>query len=429
MTRQFTSFLGSTKFLKAAFVVFIAVYVLLIGSRFLQMPWEVANKDHYKDLFIAFLQNGYWHSNLKGTTILYNVFLEAIYFLTHNIDASFFILNLACDLFYLAFGIYFYRKLVAKSDTYSVTILSIYCLYILNQRSYLSASNDTFLGVFIMLLLYLLLVTLQTSQQYLRNFFVIGCILALCFATRITAVFLIPLVAVAFFRWAQHSLLPLAKKIQLLAVTVLTFMALTFACHYPSLSEKHTLSYESKEPGNGMTWVQRNYLGLKKIEQGKAPVNRDVIWKDTKFDVVARYLQEHGEESLPKTFSEVVVKDPILLAKMSIYNIVTVFFRFIRFWGLLFVIPFFMFFKRRYSAYRLPFLLFTIFSAAVSVACFTFVEFRWFSGYEILVPIAIAVALRSGFFSGSSAKTNMLVSSSLLLITAFNLKTVLASWL
>jgi hypothetical protein len=38
------------------------------------------------------------------------------------------------------------------------------------------------------------------------------------------------------------------------------------------------LGYESKEPKSGATWIQRNYLGLKKVEQGKEALHRDAIW-------------------------------------------------------------------------------------------------------------------------------------------------------
>lgn len=298
------------------------------------------------------------------------------------------------------------------------------------MRSYLTTSNDSFMGVFIIWLLYLLMVKITDRKKENLTFILIGFVLALCFAIRMTAIFLLVSLMTAFIYCSKNTLVPLGKRIKLYFLTGVVFFDFTALFHLPSLIENHHLSYENKNPENGLTCVQRNYLGLKKIEQGKEKMNRDAIWKNTKFDVVAQYINENGAHSLPKSFSEVFVKDPLLVLKMAIYNVGTCLLRFMRFWGFLFILPIFgMSHKKVFDSEKLPFIVFVLFTISISTVCFTFAEFRWFSGYEVLVPVSILWVINSSKYLSTIEKKNTIVTLSLSLISLFNIKTLLFSFL
>jgi hypothetical protein len=158
-----------------------------------------------------------------------------------------------------------------------------------------------FLGVFVLGLLYVGLVRFKSPS--LKDFAAMGLLLGLAFGTRITAVYLIPLVAILIWHWWRQNSLEPKYKIAKVGFMALIFVITTLLFHYPSLIEKQKLGYESKEPKSGATWIQRNYLGLKKVEQGKEALHRDAIWKHTKFDVVDAYLNANGADSLPRTLS------------------------------------------------------------------------------------------------------------------------------
>lgn len=412
----------------ASFFLFVAVYVLLIASRFYRKPFEVANKDHYKDLFIDFLHRGFYQSSIAGTTTLYNLALQGLYRLTQNVDAAFMLLNASCDLFYLVFGLYFFNKIDTAKSIYLRIVAVIFGLYTLNQQSYLSASNDTFMGVFVLILLYIWTIRLKSQQAKSIDFLAMGLMLGLAFATRMTAVYLIPLMCIALWFWWRQSEAKIGRKLTLIALTAFTFLVTTIGFHYPSLLEKHQLSYENKTPGNGLTWIQRNYLGLKKIELGQEPVHRDAIWKNTKFEAVEKYLNKNGANSLPKTYFDAVEYDPLLAAEIGVYNVASVLIRFVRFWGLLFVVPFIGVFARtKWGNPQLPMLLFTVFAVLLSFTCFTFMEFRWFLGYEILIPVGLLLAVGQTKLTESIESKNIIFTLSLLLITVFNLKSIFGS--
>ncbi|GEM_PF-297853 len=425
MTKNFLAIVGHRKLLQISFVLFVLVYAVLIGLRFLDKPFVVDNNDHYKELFADFLHRGFYQSSVNGTSALYNFALATVYQFTQSVDGAFLILNAGCDLFYLLFGWYFLKKVAPMSNTYTRMVFGIYALYIINQQSYLHASNDTFLGVFVLALLYVGLVRFKKATPI--DFAVMGLLLGLAFGTRMTAVYLVPLVAIVIWNWWRQTNLGPKYKIGKVGFMVSVFVAATLLFHYPSLIEKQRLGYESKEAKSGATWIQRNYLGLKKIEQGKEPIHRNAIWQHTKFEAVDAYLNVNGPDSLPRTFTQAVAKDPILAIKLGLYNCFSVVARFLRFWGLLLLLPMVVFFRKRIDyPTKLPLALFALFTIMLSFTCYTFIEFRWFSGYEILVPIAVLLSL--GHYQTTAAPIkNTLFTLSLLLITVFNLKSIIGS--
>jgi hypothetical protein len=419
--------LGNKKNINLAFILFVLVYLVLGVISISNSGLQVNNNDNYKDLFIKFHELGYYDAVAQGTSIGYNFFLSSIFAVTKNVDVSFFILNLFSDLFLLFFGYYFCSKTDTSRNMFFYIISGIYILYVLNMRSYLSASNDSFLGVFVMILLYLITIKLFKGTNQRVTFSGIGLVFAICLSVRITAILLFPLIFIAFFYWIKNTEIPFFKRVQLILMCSLMFFLTILILHYPAIKEKHSLSYEDKNPSKDLNWIQRNYLGLKKIESGQEKMNRDAIWKNTKFEKVQEYLKLHGENSLPKTFTQAVLKDPILVAKISFLNIITCFGRFFRFWGFLFFIPIFVLFKGDFfNKYKLPAILFFSFIVILSSVCFTFMEFRWFYGYEILIPISILYAIDKFKISVESSKIQSVVVISLLLITLFNVKSIIS---
>ena len=61
----------------------------------------------------------------------------------------------------------------------------------------------------------------------------------------------------------------------------------------------------------------------------------------------------------------------------------------------------------------------------ISFVAFTFVEFRWFTGYEVLIPIAIISYDQHGGLMPSFKYKNILYLISFLIIALFNVRTLL----
>jgi hypothetical protein len=99
----------------------------------------------------------------------------------------------------------------------------------------------------------------------------------------------------------------------------------------------------------------------------------------------------------------------------------------LRFWGLLLLLPLIVFFRKGSNRLtKLPIILFFVFAVMLSFTCYTFIEFRWFSGYEILVPASILLSIGHDYMTVTPLK-NALFTLSLMLVTVFNLKSILGS--
>ena len=430
MNRVF-KIIGSNIFLKTISILAWVVYVLLIILNSFS-GFEFQNNDNYKQVFLRFLEYGYYDSVADGTTILYNLFLKGFYLITNNVELSFIFLNSISQFLLVIFGYLILRKKQEKISLQFLIILGLYILYILNIKSFSGASNDTFLGVFVIILIYLMTQKIFQAKNNILTFILIGFFLAVCFSIRMTAILVVPLIIITFIIWYVNTNESIKIKIFKIATMLLTFILFVSVFHYPSLIENSKLSFVDKTPKNiEANWTQRNYLGLKKIESGNEKMHRDAIWHNTKFDEVVEYLEKNGKNSLPKSFSEVLIKDPILVLKMFTYNVVSSLLRVIRFWGILFCFLLFPFFKNRklrqtiLNIEYLPSTLFVIFMLMLSFVCFTFIEFRWFIGYEILIPLAIISQLNGTSFTINKRYSNSLISVSLILVTAFNLRSII----
>jgi hypothetical protein len=178
-------------------------------------------------------------------------------------------------IFFTWFRWYFLKSLAPVNTAYAHGLWGLRAVY--HQSAVVPARLQRyFLGVFVLGLLYVGLVRFKSPS--LKDFAAMGLLLGLAFGTRITAVYLIPLVAILIWHWWRQNSLEPKYKIAKVGFMALIFVITTLLFHYPSLIEKQKLGYESKEPKSGATWIQRNYLGLKKVEQGKEALHRDAIW-------------------------------------------------------------------------------------------------------------------------------------------------------
>ncbi len=427
--RNLYAWICSKNALKVMSLLFVLVWAILLVINYSKATLTPGNNDDYFGHFEEYKTLGFYEASIKGTSAVYNIALSVVDTITNDTPTTFFALNLMVLLLLVWIGLSFLRKYVEQKDQpLSTLTIIVFGLALLDLRSFMKASNDSFLGVFVLLSLFLVFRILIKRKEQGYNFVILGFLLGLSTGIRATALFLILMTGVAFItyllRKEEGILLRFKKTILLGIIMVLTIAAL----HYPSLSQNGSLSFRDKNPVNSeVNWIQRNYLGLKKIQQGKEKLNRAAIWQNTKFEVVEVYVKEHGPDSLPKSYGEVLQRDPWLLTQITAYNIGFVFLRFIRFYGLLIFIPLLYLFRRPLKdKKKLPLVLFAIFTMAISTVCFTFIEMRWFIGFEILVPLGILLTLSKTQEKIGIERLRLLFSLSFLVVTLFNIKSILA---
>ncbi|MGB3591826.1 MAG: glycosyltransferase family 39 protein [Nonlabens sp.] len=402
------------KKLLALLVVFSVSYIVTISIvtvNFLQEFPLVTNNDDYQSNFLKFHENKY-DAILDGTTPLYFQTIEILYRMTGSVDVSFFLLNMVAIIGYIIIALRLVKK-YARYDLYHVCLLAIFIFHFIYLKSYFRASNDTFMGLFIFIIVYQLILLFKGNRSYWR-FIIAGSCVGAMVCTRPTFLLLCPLLfLITLFYFKQSRL-----KEALLRTTIalLCCMTIVLIFNWDSLQANGSLSFIDKNPTNGMNWTQKNYLGLDKMFNKGERLHEETNWGTT-FDEVQEHLDRNGKDSLPTNLLEFVTHDTTLYAKLVLYNIARSLFELMRSFGLFIFLPLIIVFQKRFNFFLHAYFFQIV---LVSAVCLTLVEVRWFIGYELFFFYGILC-----YFKNSKiAYINSLLSLSLILLTLFNIRTI-----
>ncbi|WP_046755616.1 glycosyltransferase family protein [Kordia jejudonensis] len=413
----------SRKILKVALLFFIGSGIIFIAKKLFFGTTTVGDPDRYMESFRFFQEHGFYEASVKGTSLLYNLAASVFYKIFQDVSTAFIVVNILVEILLIYIGFQLLKKIKGTVETiYFYAIIALYVFITLNIHAYVRTANDAFMAVFLVLLYYILFYKLKEATRHTKYYIFIGILLGLCTAIRPTSLFAIVLVTVFF--GIKFILQKIQWKSLLHAGFVIGFSFVTIVSilHYPSLKENGTVSFYNKNFDPEVNWVQRNYLGLKKIQEGKEPIHKSAIFNKTPFSEVKAYVQEHGENSLPKSPSEFLKKDPKLYSQVVGYNLVYSFAKFFRYYAFLLLIPLVILFKKPlFSDKKLPSWLFITYTFLICMLCFTMMEYRWFVGYEIILLIAILSSIPLVVQKYRKSTVDMVFSISLALVSVFNI--------
>ena len=412
-----------------AIIIISSLFYCLITT-YLLFEWvsnssfTVSNNDDYLTNFKIYLKTGFYQSNIQGTTVIYFFVLRLIYDIVGSVQLSFLLLNGFSQLFLFFFGVFMLSKIKPKiNNILYYVILLMFCFRTLTLTAYNKASNDTFLGVFIMLVLYLLIFKICPIKIIeKKNLILLGAFLAICFGIRPTTVLLIPVVLLLLFLQQKLNKLSFVFVLKNTSMVLGVFFLLTSIIHFPSIIEKRKLSFYNKNPKE-YNWTQRNFLAIQNIQNNNETFNSGNVWK-TKFKDVEEYIELYGEDSLPKSLSEVVLKHPFLYLKVVFLNGIGVFSYIVRYTGLLFLIPMIsLIYNKKYFVENIPLLSFVVFSICLLSIVFTRIEYRWYSGYEILIYLSILLSINQ-IYKKQNKLVKIIALVSVIIVGAFNLRSI-----
>ena len=419
----------NSKLLKTSVLIFSSIVslILIIKNNSVIFNCKADNSDNFFQAFQDFRQLGWYNGCAAGYGLLYNSFANFFFGITNSVEKSFFLVNLFSQILILEILIktlLFFKNKLDKFYFYAIAILTI--TQIINLKSYYGAYNDTFLAIFISAIIYLITTKLLYEFTNKRNFLLLGILFAIALSIRESTLVIIlaTILIIIFLKFSEKISWTIIGKN--MVYLLIPFLLLTAILHYPSLKENGKLCFYDKNPKTGANWTQRNYLGLKKIQNRELPANRDAIWKQTKFAVVNDYLIINGANSLPRNLFQVITKDPLLLLEISVYNIIYLLLYSFRFYGILLFFFIYLALKKPLLKKENVMLFATLFIYLFwSFVCFTFVETRWLTGYEFLIP-----AIFFSYFDNKSSKfstinMNYVVALSLLIVSLLNIKSIL----
>ena len=254
--------------------------------------------------------------------------------------------------------------------------------------SFLIGTNDTLLFCFLVVFLFESYLVMEGYQKELPAYAYFSLVSA--FFTREFSIIYLPLVATALlliFR-DKYQFYPGMK---ILMGSILFWLVLNL----PPLIHQGKIGYDNKNIENKQldcTWTQRQYLSQLKANADEIPEFSHVTWEETR-----AYLDQNGENSLPRTFSESIffdmkmtvkefVKDFLFLIKAGIRNIgLAIFFP-----VLVFVINFKKPSLGNYFVGIGQFAMMSIFSLII----ISYIEIRWLAPVFLIGIVALNLGIK-----------------------------------
>ncbi|WP_165453911.1 glycosyltransferase family 39 protein [Hyunsoonleella flava] len=294
---------------------------------------------------------------------------------------------------------------------YSSIILTI---NFLAYRIFWQGINDDFLHLLVIYSIVLLYDSCKKKNN--KNILLLGVIIGLIIGTRISAFIIIP--GYIFF---------FLKDFKTGFKVGITALIIGFCLHAPSLISNKTLSSINKDPENGLTWAQLNYVSQIYIYEEKIPEHSRISWEE-----LQDYIDKNGSEHLPKTFIESVtfnwgfsIREFFNELWFTLHSI------FFRFFGLgLFVIlafSFYMLKSRKALNDNLKFSksFFLFFWSYTFLLCFvvlTSLEIRWYTSFVFLGILFFHKLLEDFKWNTLKIKPELIFNINLLLLLLYQAK-------
>ncbi len=335
--------------------------------------------------FQSTLTNGWYESTAAGSASFFNLtgllfdplFSDSIYTLR-------FIGVLSLVLTIVVWSYFAWRTLQIKGIML-VQLIAFLILVGPMRNHYFRIYTDGLFVLFLSLAIIYLTVTflkLSKGQNFVWTTLLAGLFLGISTAIRELVILYIPgllLVFLLLIYWQRKRAIPVMVYFGVgLLVAVL-------ALHYPAIVEHGNLSVQSKQPvGIEATWAQWQYISF--ISGDSSPG----------WEKVTNYLQENGENSLPKSYSESLTFDIGVTLENFIYSLSLTpnpFFRSLGVIFILFFIPVFKFGRIKKFISEQPFLvialvLFFAYALTLSIQILHDMQFRWY----LLMVYLIAVS-------------------------------------
>lgn len=271
--------------------------------------------------YSAYKEFGFWHVVSNGTSPIFILVIDLIQILgiypNDDLMAMRFvsILSLCFSLLVISFHLI---KSVRR-DFYKYFLLSFLIMVALMQRAFFIGYNDG-LFTFLVILSLMAFLNLKSNSSKFQNI-LIGFLFGLSLGVRETFVFYILGIIFIVFHYYKRGILNSLNII----IIILSFLITTTMIFLPSIVENKKILFLSKEPSNGMFWAQKNYLEILESERKS--------WDD-----VNEYLQNNGDESLPKSIISAMVYDIKLTLKNAIRQLFLINLPFLRQTGFIYLI-------------------------------------------------------------------------------------------
>lgn len=263
-------------------------------------------------------------------------------------------------------------------------------LFYLFSGSFLLGTNDNLLFCLLTVFFTEVFLVLEKRQQRIP-LYAWACVVTALFTREMTVIYIPVMLLGMYMAYYQKRIL--RKEFLAVLVTIVFWIGLNI----PSLLYNQRLGFDNKNTNDQeeMTWVQRQYLSQRYANEGKIPQFQHVSWEET-----MEYIQQHGEESLPRTNLEALFFDFLFTLKEFVTDFIFTIYAGFRQSGLAVFFPaigFILYFKSRNPVYFFLASSQLLIMLIVSFLIISYVEIRWMSPVFIMGILGLEKAIQSQY--------------------------------
>lgn len=390
------------------------VYVLLRIETFMRLHVPYGDEHNFLKAFDTIKIHGFINEWMAGN-ISPSFYLVSypLTFLTNNPLYGFRIVSLACTITSIILLYNFAKtKLKLKGAFFYSSILLI--INFLGYRIFWQGINDDFLHLLVIYSVILLYDIYKHNKT--KHIILLGITIGLIIGTRISAFIILP--GYIFFLYHNFKTMLKVGSVALI---------IGICLHAPSLFSNKTLSSINKNPDNGLSWAQLNYVSQLYIYENKIPEHTRISW-----DELQNYVDVYGSNHLPKTFIESITFNWCFSVKEFFNELwFTLHSIFFRFFGLgLFIILAFNFKMLRKGKYLKDELKFTkafflFLWSYTFLLCFvvlTSLEIRWYTSFIFLGILFFHQLLENSEWLKFNIKPEKILNTNLILLLIYQAK-------
>ncbi|MFS4483050.1 ArnT family glycosyltransferase [Hyunsoonleella sp. 2307UL5-6] len=286
MHRVFKTTFWTTKKLLVLSAISTLLYVVLRSETFMRLYVPYGDERSFLEALGQIKANGFITAWSNGS--ISPSFYSISYPFTLCFDNPLYglrLVSLICTILTLILLYNFAKYKLQLKDVYLYSSL-VLILNFLGYRIFWQGINDDFLHLLIVYSV-LLLYNIKKSKK-IKYVILLGITIGLIIGTRVSAFIILP--GYIFF---------LYKDFKTTFIVGIIALSVGFCLHAPSLLKNKLLSDVNKDPKNGLTWAQLNYVSQLHIYEGKIPEHTRLTWEE-----LETYIEENGSDNLPKTFIE-----------------------------------------------------------------------------------------------------------------------------
>lgn len=367
--------------------------------------------------FQLLLNEGWYAATAAGSSPFYNLLGYILYFFLQDANYALKAVGLLSWLLTLIVWGRFAWKKLGLQGLALWQVVGLLAMAGIRRNHYFKIVNDGLFVLLLSLLFFSLLAwyeertNLSKSQ---KNAFLAGLWLALAISTREVILLYLP----GTILWISLIIYKSKPRWQSIFGFLLALVVTIGLIHFPALNERGVLSIEQKQPEDAAVhWSQRLYLTVYEGRDYPATEEETLI-----------YLQENGEDSLPRGYLISIFFNPRLTIENFFFSLSLVPKPFLRTIGIFFPLFFFGVFVLRKKEFNktiqlgfvLTMLLLLSFSGAYCIQLMQDMQFRRYLYFVFALPV-FCTGLFWGRFNQGLALLTTLANINLILLGIANL--------